>query len=193
MSLKLNSSDLPLGVTRTGSDTVADGQLQTLLGTEGVFENRNWGATGIKTHIDRREIVCRLVRNEGGAARLPRRQVSYDTGTDQWGKEISAYTGDGEAGAGVIDPFITSSGLADNGIGWIIIRGPVDMENTADGVIAVGDRIVSAANGQVNEQTAAPADETAVMLQVGSYVGRAEEAAAATLGTVFRVDYRGEN
>ena len=194
MALKLNTADLPMGSQRVGSDTVSSGELQTLLGTEGVFEHRNWSAAGmIKPRLDARELICRLVRNESGSAKAIRLQVSYDTGASQWGREINALTGDVEAGAGIVDPFLVSTGIADNGIGWIVTRGPVDVQNTADAALVIGDRCVSAASGQLNKQTAAPASDTAVMQEVLSYVGRAEEAAAAVSGTVFRIDYRGEN
>ena len=180
MSNLLNSHDLPMGQVRTGNDTEADGQLQTMLGAEAWVENVNWGASNPITKIDRRHFRIRLTRNVVGSAIVPRRQVDYGTTASNWGINVDGYTGDNETGNGIVDPFLPTAGAADDEIFNLVVAGPVDVENTADGAIAVGDFIVSAASGQVNEQTAAPANETAVMQQVKSFVGRAEEAAAAS-------------
>jgi hypothetical protein len=190
MSLMMNSSDLELGQSRTGSDTVGTGQLQTNLGMTVLFENRNWAASGVKTIIDSRHFVGRLVRNASGGTILPRLQVSYGTVTDEHGLSFAALTGNNSNGAGFVDPFLPAAGIVDDGICWIITEGPCDVENTADGTIAVGDRIVSAAAGQVNEQTA-PASQGSdqiVAEQALSFVGVAEEAATNVAGTVFRCD-----
>lgn len=99
------------------------------------------------------------------------------------GKRVSV-CGDGEIPCGVATPYVSS--IASGAHFLIIRKGPGKVESDGGASFAEGNIAVTAAAGQVNEQTAAPADETAVMVQVNSRVGRLMADVAAVAATKVR-------
>lgn len=184
MGLKNNSTDLPIGETRTGSDTPSSGTLQHLVGTDIEFPDLNYSAS---PQVPLSGVTNRavLVRNISGGALLPGTVCKWGTNAGDVGHNV-VQAGDGTIGCGIVDPFLPAAGVADDGIFWLFYGGLCDVESDGGTVLALGEVVVTAASGQVNIQTAAPANETAVMLQVNSVVGLVAEAATNVAGTKFR-------
>lgn len=99
------------------------------------------------------------------------------------GKRVSV-AGDGDIPCGVMTPYVSTVA---SGTHFLIIRkGPGKVESAGGASFAEGNIAVTAAAGQVDEQTAAPADTTAAMVQVKSRVGRLMADVAAVAGTKVR-------
>lgn len=165
--------------------TDASDALTHLQGQVAEFPDYNWSsAEASKPLLSQMTVRYRWVQNDSGGALLPKLCVTYKSGN--FGKEIGALAGDGGIVHGVVDPFLPAAGVADGKHFYIVEYGPAELTSDGGGVLAQNDIVVAAASGKVNIQTAAPANETAVMVQVKSVAGLAMEAAAAVDGTTFR-------
>ena len=150
------------------------------------------GATGARPARSNRDVYCMCVRNVSGIALLPKRLVTLQkTGTD--GKfflgRVDGYatvTADGPAYP--VDEFLTSAGVPNNDLFWIVVRGPAtvltDIAAAAGNVINVGDSVVAltAATSQATTAGRIAAQlltgATALLAnQVQNRVGRALSAA----------------
>jgi hypothetical protein len=115
------------------------------------------------------------VHNDSGGTLARNTICTWKSGS--YGKAVG-----GNAGAltlnpaGVVDEFLVAATVADQLSFWLLVKGPCTLINSAGANFAVGDRIVTAVNGKVIEETAAPADTTAAMVQVNAFVGICEEA-----------------
>lgn len=170
----------PRGSTSNASDELAE-----LAGKIGEFPDVEWDSSeGVKPVLTGSMVRCRWVQNTSGGALLPGRLVAYDAAAPL--KEVDVLATTGEQAAGVVDEYLPAAGVANNMFFWLVIDGPTTVVSDGAGVIAAQDKLVTGATGYVVEQTAAPANETAVMVQVNAYVGHALEAAAASEGTTLR-------
>lgn len=185
MALKNNSTDLPIGQTRTGSDTAASGTLQHQVGTTVEFPDLDYSSSSPQLPLSGATNKAILVRNISGGMLSASTCLKWGTNAGDVGLNVTT-CGDGEIAAGIVDPFVGSSGVADDGIFWMFIDGLCDVISDGGGTLSLGDVVVSAASGKVNKQTAAPADTTAAMIQVNSVVGYVAEAATNVDGTIFR-------
>lgn len=91
--------------------------------------------------------TCVAVRNTSSVALLPKRVVSFDTGTAGLAsftetKGYSAATN--EERVGVVDEFLPASGVAVNDVYWVTVEGPTEVAVALSGSdIAVGDRLAA--------------------------------------------------
>lgn len=184
MSLKANSTDLPIGATREGSDTPSSGTLQHLVGMEIVFPDLDYSQQ-LQLPLSGVENRAILVRNISGGVLNACTVLKWGTNAGDHGHNVVA-AGDGEIAAGVVDPFVGSAGVADNGIFWMFVGGMCKLISDGGSTLSLGEVVVTAASGKVNKQTAAPADATAAMVQVNSVVAQVAEAATNVDGTKFR-------
>lgn len=98
-----------------------------LEGSEAIFDDINPTATsGARVHRSNRKVTALLVRNAASFALLPKRVVKWKSG--QRGRQVDGYCSvTNEACAGVVDEFLTSSGVAVNDLFWIVVKGPTLM------------------------------------------------------------------
>lgn len=139
-------------------------------------------ATGDPT--DGRSRFMALVKNASGGALLPGTLVSFKSSGPGW--EINGNTAVGGRADGVVDHTLPAAGVANGDCFLMVIEGPTKMVSDGAGVLAFGNKlVVGATGGRVKIQVAAPADETAAMVQVNSACGYAEGAATNVAGTVL--------
>lgn len=173
-----NSDFCPLKLGETQSATRVN---QSVRGAEYLFANKS-SADG--TPLDGRQRVMAVVKNASGGALLPGTVVVFKSSAPGW--EINGNAAVGTRGDGVVDPTLPAAGVANGDCFLMVVEGPTNFVSDGAGVLAFGNKlVVGATGGRVKIQVAAPADETAVMVQVNSAVGYAEAAAAAVAGTVF--------
>ncbi len=117
-----------------------------ILGKEWVFEDID--PTDPTVRRTSRYVRCRLVRNVGAIALLPKRMVRFQaTAGDSYGAEVDGYTTTtGERGY-PLDEWLPSAGLLVNDVGWIVVEGPAvvvtALANGQGNSIAVGDPLMS--------------------------------------------------
>lgn len=158
-----------------------------LLGTPGVFENKT--AITDPSPVDARMLTMMLVKNSSAGTLLGTRAVAFKAAL--YGKELAGYAAVGTVPDGALDHMLPAAGLADGQIGWLAVAGPCRLTSDGAGSLATKDvLVVGATAGKVKKQVAAPADETAVMVQVNSKIGFAEETVNAVDLTVFKADLR---
>jgi hypothetical protein len=162
------------------NETAANGLYDDALGvtkehTDVLISN---GTQTVRTQIP---VSARWVKNRRGSALTLGLCVKDKATYAGVGVDIC---GAGEICTGVTPPHISST--ADLRNLWVITRGPALLTSDGAGTIAEGDIVVTAANGKTVKQTVAPANETAVMVQVKSVVGIAMAAVAATDGATYR-------
>ena len=125
------------GVGATTTDPTA------VVGKEWLFEDTNPVTKVVRSN---KSVWCRAVRNVSGISLLPRRLVTYKNAVNSWGLEVDGYTTTTAAGpAHPVDEFLPSTGVANNDVFWIVIRGPAecitDLAQVDD--ISVGSRVVA--------------------------------------------------
>lgn len=142
--------------------------------------------------------TCVAVRNTSAAALLPKRVVSFDTGTAGLSvftdtKGYSAVTN--EERVGVVDEYLPASGVAVNDVYWVTVEGPTEVSVALSGSdVAVGDRLaaITAATsgattaGRVTKSGVAAATTGAGDNALG-VIGRACSAGATTGAAVLAV------
>jgi hypothetical protein len=158
----------------------------------------------VKTLQD--DVVAIAVQNRSGATLLPGRIVKWSsTGT---GKHVDGYTTGAEPAraAGVVDPWLPSTGVPDGDIFWLIVEGPClvsQASTTLTGDVAVGDILfaITASSAGAPEAgrfqrfggtfTQAQGTNGYILTLAANYIGRARSTANsnATNGLVL-VDLR---
>lgn len=108
-------AELPLDEFRTSIDVHNLGQCFT-------SEDQVLTSRGNLTIRSSRPVKYRLVQNTSGGALLPSRAVKYAAG--EHGLKVDGYAADGGDFAGVVCPFIPSSGVPDDAYFWIVVEGP---------------------------------------------------------------------
>jgi hypothetical protein len=166
--------------------SVASGELDHLLGTIREFRDFDYSATGVPANRSGALVRAVWVKNRNGGTLTKRQVVKWKTGYVKTGVEAA---GDGDVGCGVVDPFLSTT-VADGAYFWMIVEGPCELISDGASTLADTDIVVTAGAGKVNKQTAAPANETAVMVQVNSVVGRPTEAVTNVDGTTFKAIVR---
>lgn len=89
-------------------------------GEEKVFEDVNWGASGVKTARSARHVRCRLVRNLSGITLLGKRLVQINAQTHR----ITGYSKLSGQPCYPLDEFLPASGVPNGDLCWIVISGP---------------------------------------------------------------------
>lgn len=82
------------------------------------------GATTVRTPLEDGPIQARLVRNVSGINLLPGRLVIYAAGYND--RRVDGYSyQDFQRVAGVVDPFLPSTGVPNGDVFWLVIEGTV--------------------------------------------------------------------
>jgi hypothetical protein len=151
-----------------------------LEGMEWVFEDVH-PRTGIKR--TGRPVRCRIVRNVGAAALLPKRLCRFVLTSGLYGLRVDGYATTTAAEGYPLDEYLPDAGLAVNDLGWLVMDGPaVCLTPLADGSadLTVGNSVVAitgatsgaTTSGRVENQVLTGA--TALLAnQVQNRVGRA--------------------
>jgi hypothetical protein len=123
-----------------------------LLGRDWEIEDEDWGSSspGAKPTRSGKLVTIRLVKNESGTTLLPKHLVRYSTTAGEYGHVVD---GDcrlaAEDWAGVVDEFLPSAGVPNNGYFYIVTKGPTTVLTPVAGAafpedIAVGSLLVAA-------------------------------------------------
>ena len=172
-------SNMARGQTETG--------LAHLAGVEKVFKDVD--PDDPMTLRSQRSVKARRVLNDSGVTLNACEVVKYKAAG--WGTTIGAVCAAGDKPAGVVDEFIGANGVPDGSYFWMVYEGPTELINSDTDTVSEGEVLVTDDDGEVKPQTAAPADQTAVMVQVNSRVGFAMAAEAVGTGSIkFLADVR---
>ncbi len=155
-------------------------ELALNLGSKHVFKDTARNPTGgVRVPQSNIDIVAILVQNNSGGVLAPGAVVTWDTA--DVGRKVGIVTGAGGIGAGIVDPFLTSS-VANGEYFYLIVKGRV--QATAGAAISTGAIVIPAATGRLITQTLDVAG-------INARCGRACEAAGAA-GDVryFLVDFQ---
>jgi hypothetical protein len=142
--------------------------------------------------------TCVAVRNTSAAALLPKRVVTFDTGTAGLAsftetKGYSAVTN--EERVGVVDEHLPATGVAVNDVYWVTVEGPTEVSVALSGSdLVVGDRLaaITAAtsgattSGRVTKSGVGAATSAAGDNSLG-VIGRACSVGATTGGNVLAI------
>jgi hypothetical protein len=158
-----------------GSIALAD-ELPHLLGYRAFFSDVDKDTTGAKTMLTGMTIEAVWVKNADTTAVMPGRVCSWKAGYA--GTQIDDYCGALGKGAGVVDPYVGSSGVAAGKHFWLITKGPADCRGDGTSITA-GNQLMTGATGYV--QPYASGAEQAV-----ARMGVALANCAASAGTLFR-------
>lgn len=167
------------------------GVFDHLVGKEWVFEDLDYSASssnlGAKPARSGKYVTCRLVKNGGAAALLPKRLVQFSTtaGADKSGAVVTGYVTT-TAGRGFpVDEFLPSAGAPVGSYFYIVVRGPAtvltDIAAVEGNVIGVGEPVVAltaatsgaTTAGRVSLQSITGTTATALINQIQNLVGRA--------------------
>lgn len=165
MSL-LNDPPFPLGQTLGVDSTVTS---PAWVGAVKEFPDVD-PVTG-KVRSNRRK-VCIAVRNSSGVALLPKRLVSFKSGSFT---EVDGYTSATDAAsAGVVDEWLPATGVADDDVFWITVQGPTEVK-LGPGLQAAADAALVAltAAASTHSTTAGQAQTGAATFLQNGYIGRA--------------------
>jgi len=116
--------------------------------------------------------TCIAVRNTSGVALLPKRVVTWKSGSFT---EVDGYNNTTDtASAGVVDEHLNSAGVANNDVFWLTVSGPTEIK-LGPGKEAAADTVLTSLTAAAsNVATTAGQAQTAAStyLQAG-YIGRA--------------------
>lgn len=156
---------LELGETLSGTDD--DGNLINKDKLGQIFEipANNFGpgnfSDGSKKRLTGRSIIAVLVRNESGAALLPKRLVRFTrTAGYSLCESVDGYADTlAEKCVAIVDPDLPSAGVADDDIFWAILKGPTTILTPMAGAgfngdISVGSQLVAATSTTTGATTA---------------------------------------
>lgn len=160
--------DPPFALGQTlGVSSTADG-----VGWVGVvkqFPDVNPNTGKIRTN---RVKTCIAVRNVSGVTLLPKRLVTFKSGSLS---EVDGYTRlTDAASAGVVDEHIPASGVANNDVFWVTVNGPTEVKLGPASEAAVDTSLVAlTAAASTHSTTAGQAQTGAATFLQNGYIGRA--------------------
>lgn len=183
-----NVINLPARGKTYGSSS-ATGVSVGLEGTVKVFKDIDYsGTSSVKTPRSALDVTCILTRNVSGVALLPKMLVTYKTLYQ--GRRVDGYTVlDQGIVAGVVDEFLPSTGVANNDLFWLVVRGPSMCLKSKDGnTLAKDDYVVSITAAASTTSTtagrimsiAATSNQTNAMSQALNRIGIAMSTSATT-------------
>lgn len=158
-----------------GSIALAD-ELPSLLGYQAFFIDDDKDTVGAKALLTGMTITALWVKNDSSGTLAAGDVCTWKSGYA--GTRVGAKAGAIVRGAGVVDPYVGSSGVAAGKHFWLIIKGPCDLK-TDGTAISAGNQLMTGATGYV--QPYVSGSEQAV-----SRCGIALAGAAAVAGTKFR-------
>ena len=121
--------------------------------------------------------TCIAVRNVSGVALLPKRLVTWKSGSLS---EVDGYTRlTDAASAGVVDEHLPATGVAANDVFWITVKGPTEVKLGPASDAAVDSALVAlTAAASTHSTTAGQAQTGAATYLQNGYIGRALSAGA---------------
>lgn len=144
----------------TGPNRTADTTSTSTKAIEGIvkrFKNINYNSTAgaqVKDTLGGGEVIAILVRNAATIALLPGRVCVWKTTLQ--GRQVDGYTTiDFDKAAGVVDPFLPSSGVAINDYFWLFVKGPCLVKKAADTNTLTKDDYVVAVTAASSQNAAA--------------------------------------
>ena len=166
------SGGLPnLGKTYHGGTPSSIGRSLELEGTVVQFRDETKSGYGPKTLNSGQYVSARLVRNSSGFALAPGRLVTWESGyrnrrVDGYAKVTSVEC------AGVVDPLIPATGVADDDLFWVIFKGPCLVKtapnaSAAANEFSIGD-VVAALTAATSGVSCTTAGRPAVALTSGA-------------------------
>lgn len=118
-------------MSRDGSPPIGRGEYEAtsgafdhLIGKEWVFEDLDYSASGTRPSRSNRLVTCRLVRNDSASALLPKRLVTFETGSGLYGAVVDGYARLTAAHAVPVDEFLPAAGVPSGAYFWVVVRGP---------------------------------------------------------------------
>jgi len=151
-----------------GPNRTPDSTATTSKAIEGIvklFKNVNYNSTAgaqVKDTITGGEVTAILVRNASGIALLPGRVCVWKT--LQQGKQVDGYvSADFGKCAGVVDPFLPSTGVASNDYFWLIVKGPCLVKKSLDANTLSSDDYVVSITAATSQATTAGRIVSAVL------------------------------
>ena len=119
--------------------------------------------------------TCIAVRNVSGVTLLPKRLVTFKSGSIS---EVDGYTNvTDEPSAGVVDEHLAASGVANNDVFWITVQGPTEVKLGPAQEAAVDTSLVAlTAAASTHSTTAGQAQTGAATFLQNGYIGRAVSA-----------------
>jgi hypothetical protein len=161
-------NDPPFGLGQTlGVETLADGG--SWVGALKEFPDVNPVTGAVRSN---RRKLCLAVRNTSGVALLPKRVVTWKSGSFT---EVNGYTAATDAAsAGVVDEWLPASGVANNDVFWLTVHGPTEVK-LGPGLQAAADSALVAltAAASTHSTTAGQAQTAAATFLQNGYIGRA--------------------
>jgi len=161
-------TDPPFGLGQTlGVTATTDGT--GWVGAVKHFTDVNPSTGKLRTN---RHKVCIAVRNASTVVLLPKRLVTWKSGSLS---EVDGYTRltDIES-AGVVDEYIPSTGVAVNDVFWLTVNGPTEVKLGPAAQAAVDTHLVSlTAAASTNSTTAGQAQTAAATYLLNGYIGKA--------------------
>ncbi len=159
-----NAVTLPLlGHTYlSGPNRTPDSTATTSKAIEGIvklFKNVNYNSTAgaaVKDTTTGGEVTAILVRNVSTVSLLPGRVAVWKTLSQ--GKQVDGYSGvDGNycKVAGVVDPFLPSTGVAVNDLFWLFVKGPTLVKKSTDANTLTSNDYVCAITAAASTSTTA--------------------------------------
>jgi hypothetical protein len=133
------------GDTWYSGDTIDSNNLGgvELEGMEWVFEDRNPSTGARRTS---RPVLCRVVRNVGAAALLPKRIARFAATAGLYGQRVDGYATTTAAEGYPVDEYLPTAGVPVNDLFWVVMSGPaVCLTSIADmsADISVGGWVVA--------------------------------------------------
>lgn len=146
------------------------------------FEDRDWDANP-PTLLSSWIVEAVWVENASGSTLVA--SEICDWGSSEYFKEIGDnQAGADEIGAGVVDPWVGSGGVATGRYFWLIRKGPCKIINAGNGALTEGLMVKTGAAGRVDATNLADTDE---IPEIFATIGRSMETIASTAGTKGRV------
>lgn len=122
------------------------------------------------------DVLCLVVKNDTGAALLPRELVAWKTGGRRTAIGSKASTANGMA-AGVVDPFLPASGVPNGSYFLLVVKGLVRCrKTTAAGFTENGFLAASATAGQCQQLVVSGTWANTIAAEILNNIGRAAEA-----------------
>ncbi len=164
------------GATYGTTDTTVGLQYE---GKEYIHEDKAYG-TGIYVWV-------RIVRNNSGAALLPKRAVKFNLTAGKGFVDVAGYSTVTAEKSAIVDEFLPAIGVPNGDLFYVVVQGPTLVKTSsqagAENSIAVGDGLHATTGATTGATTAGRAGEalftgaTAVLAgQISNVIGRAMSA-----------------
>lgn len=146
----------------SGPNRTPDSTATTSVAVEGIrksfkdldYSNTSPSNTSAKSPRSGGDVTCILVRNKSGISLLPGRVCVWKSGKE--GLQVDGYTAvDSAKAAGIVDEWLPSTGVANNDLFWLVVKGPCLVKKSLDANALVKDDYVIAITAAASTSTTA--------------------------------------